>query len=397
MKNLSLYISLLLLSSTLNLQGQLFSDNCSGGINILPLQDINLCNDSPWILVFEDDFNGDSLDLTKWRNRSDQQGSLITDNEQHYSTLDNVVLEDGVLSIIAKKEHVYALSVAWKDSDAILSDGMRNLRWYDYTTAYIFSHEIFSYGYFEASCKIPFGIGFWPAMWMFGNYVVDENNKIAQEIDVFEFWKNESHNHNMNVHYDGNACLTDYDGPDFSEDFHTYSMRWEPHIIEWYVDGELKRRYPRYYQNGSEVGCSLNAWQPYQEVPFPQNQLTLIFNLAIDNRDGYRPDSTTQFPSSLEIDWVKYYVREDFMDMDSKQAFHTKVYPNPSSGFITIETNENVGVKLINIQYRTILEQNLNDSTTNIDFRFLENGIYFLILRDEKSNQTNYHKIIISK
>ena len=397
----SVFILALFWILSMSTYGQFFSDNCNGGTNILPVQDINLCNDSEWILVLEDNFDGDSLDRGKWKNKQNFQGSLGADGDRVYFTLDNAVVENGILNVIANRERIYALAVAWKDSNEILGDGLTNIRWHDYIAACIYSIEKFGYGYFEASCKIPSGKGFWPAMWMYTESPGPDGKNINEEIDVFEFWENDPHDHNMNVHYDRNSCLTDYKGPDFSKDFHTFTLIWEPHIIEWYVDGELKRRYPRYYQNGSEVGCRLNAWQPYQEVPFPRHPLELKFTFAIDNRNGNRPDDSTPFPSTFEIDWVRYYVREGLMDMEYRYDFFSHVYPNPNQGTISIEIadcfSEKAQIKLFSVYSKLILTQNLPGPQTNIDLNFLENGIYFLQVRNKETYQVNHHKIIISK
>ncbi|MCF8371192.1 MAG: family 16 glycosylhydrolase [Bacteroidales bacterium] len=390
-----------LLNFTVAINAQFFSDNCSGGTNILPIQDINLCNDSEWVLVFEDNFDGDSLDRGKWKNRQDQQGSLTTDIEQHYSTLENAIVEDGLLKITAKKEHIYALSVAWKDSNEILSDGLPNIRWYDYTTAYIFSVEKFGFGYFEASCKIPSGKGFGSAMWMYTESQGPDNANINEEIDVFEIDDNKPNDFNMNIHYDGYVCQSDYKGPDFSKEFHTYSLIWEPYKLEWYIDGELIRRYPRYTQNGSDVGCLLNAWQPFQEAPFPRHPTDLIFNFTIDNREGKKPDASTVFPSTFEIDWVRYHVREDLIDMEYKSDFFSQVFPNPNQGLLTIEIpdsfSDRVQIKLFSAYSKLILTQNLHDSINHIDLSSLENGIYFLQVENKETFQVNHHKIIISR
>ncbi len=87
---------------------------------------------------------------------------------------------------------------------------------------------------------------------------------VYNEIDVFEFWneKNIFGNydptkstkvHNMNIHFDyyGNgsksSCATYYDGVDFSQDFHVFTLIWERDKIQWFVDGSIKRTDYRYY------------------------------------------------------------------------------------------------------------------------------------------------------
>lgn len=378
---------------------QFFSDNCSGGTNILPIQDINLCNDSEWILVFEDNFDRDSLDLSTWKNLlwPGAPGGL----DQSLLTLRNAEVEDGILNLLAKREHVKELAITYLDSNEILSDGLPNYRWFDYTSALILSTKKYSYGYFEASCKIAPGKGIGSAMWMYGDYLDQYNITKEQEIDVFEISENKQNVMNMNIHHDGDACSERHRGPDFSKNFHTFGLLWEPYKIEWFVDGELIRRYPRYFQNGADVGCRLNAWQPYQETPFPKDSVALLFNSSVDNRANNKPDASTPFPSKFQIDWVRYYVHKDQFIPGKSSMIFTKVYPNPANGRFTIETDASNfdGFKLIIIDLKSkiVYSTRLYETISDIDISFLDNGMYFMIIENTISYQINRHKVIISK
>ena len=381
-------------------KAQFFSDNCSGGKNILPVQDINFCSNSEWVLVFEDNFDGDSLDRGKWIGSSGP-GSLKNGTRQCVELMRNAVVENGLLNLIARREQVQEMAILWKDSNAVMDDGLPNYRWYDYTSALIMPIKRYPYGLYEASCKIPAGKGIWPAMWMYGAYEDQNNTTIQQEIDVFEFENDKPKVMNMNVHHDGDVCPQDHRGPDYSKSFHTYGLLWEPYKIEWYVDGELIRRYPRYYQYGSDVGCQLNAWQPYQETPFPKDSMVLFLNIAVDNRSGQKPDGSTPFPVAYQIDWARYYVRKDLLNTEKKSALYSHVYPNPSQGTVTVEINEGVAekvrIKISSLQLKPIKEQGLNGQISQIDLSFLENGIYILQVENKETYQVDYHKIIISK
>ncbi len=33
---------------------------------VVPIETFNQCNSNPWVLVFEDNFNGNTLDLSTW-------------------------------------------------------------------------------------------------------------------------------------------------------------------------------------------------------------------------------------------------------------------------------------------------------------------------------------------
>jgi beta-glucanase (GH16 family) len=132
---------------------------------------------------------------------------------------------------------------------------------------------------------------------------------VNNEIDVFEFWNNSTNDHNLTVHYNGQMCLTDYNGPDYSQVFHTYTVIWNNYKIEWYVDGDLKRRSTKFYTIlGQPVDCNgIQAYSHYiMDKVFPLDPMNIIVNLALQT-GTYAPDNSTPFPSSLEIDYIRYY------------------------------------------------------------------------------------------
>ena len=391
-------ITCLFILSTFISKAQLFSSECSGGRNIVPIEDINLCNDSEWVLVFEDNFDGDSLDRGAWKD-SGGPGSLKGAARQDFQTLDNAIIKNGVLSLISKKERVQGKVVRWKAADEIMDDGLPNLRWHDYTSAQVMYQKKVTYGYYEASCKVPDGKGIWPAMWQYGDYIDRDNNKFEQELDVFEFWDDKPRKIRTNVHHDGDACSANFRGPDYSKSFHTYGLLWEPFVLEWYVDGEMIRRYSRYSQNGADAGCRLDAWQLYQERPFPKDSMTLYLNIAVDNRSGQKPDNSTIFPKEFEIDWVRCFSRLDILSKKKESYFFTELYPNPNQGAFTINLRsgavDQVVVNVFSVGYAHLLTKNLTNGENDIALCNFGKGIYFVEVENRASYQKHIHKVCV--
>ena len=86
------------------------------------------------------------------------------------------------------------------------------------------------------------------------------------------------------------------DGALFSDDFHTFTVDYEPERIAWYVDGELyQSRSPGDLPEGS-------AWSH-------DGPVFMILNLAVGGNYLEDPDETTEFPASVEVDWVRVYER----------------------------------------------------------------------------------------
>lgn len=321
---------------------RIYAQTICEGQQVVPIETFNQCNTNPWILVFEENFDGDSLDLSKWRYGNGVHIRYCNNEQQYYTNGDNIEVSNGILKLIAKKETVYEKVVDWlSDNEHLDCDGVdngKNKRYFYYTSANIETIKKFSYGKYEARIKIAKGKGFWPAFWMYGG------DPIYNEIDVFEFWNENDilHNydpsklskvHNMTIHFDdggdGNIsrCGTHYTGVDFSQDFHIFTVNWERNKIEWYVDGTLKRTDYRYYTIlGQATGCTINAWNQYiLNKIYTRDPMRIILNFAIqDGEDMWgnnkEPDSSTPFPSQMEIDWVRYYQRNPCQDVNITDA-----------------------------------------------------------------------------
>lgn len=272
------------------------------------------CSNMPWKLVFEDNFNGNTLNLEKWdipyqgvirdyEHENEKQWYSNTGNSPQIPFENNIEVSEGTLKIIARFEEtpIYGEYTNWSENPP--KSYSSNFK---YTSAELDSKNKFKYGKYEIRCKIPKGKGFWPAFWMYG----ESDNGVNNEIDVFEFWENDTKDHNMTIHYNGTMCHSDYNGPDYSKAFHTFTLIWDEYKIEWYVDGELKRRSTKFYSLlGQQLDCnSLKAFHPYIfNSSFPNEKMNIIVNLAIENKLDFKPDEKTTFPGIFEIDYIRFY------------------------------------------------------------------------------------------
>lgn len=323
------------------------------------------CDDNPWVLVFEDDFNSNSIDLSYWNPITGVPRDVDFINQKAWHKKENLIVENGLLKVISKNEPQYNMPVVikWDPYTVKYED-------FTYTTGEVWTKRSFLNGIFEARIKIPKGKGFWPAFWLFGG-------NLWNEIDIFEFWNEYdvwgnydpnklSRVHHMNVWFDfnedgnGDDCPTDYTGFDFSQNFHVYKVMWDKDKIEWYVDGVLKRTDYRYYTMlGQTVGCMINPWTQYQQNRiYPIEPMSVILNTAIQAGNN-SPDISTVFPSQMEIDWVRVYQKKQCKNVNITNA---NQFPLDDQQFNVI-VGENVS---FNCNYIVPSGQQLNVLAKNI-------------------------------
>lgn len=65
-----------------------------------------------------------------------------------------------------------------------------------------------------------------------------------------------------------------------------------------------------------------------------------------------------------------------------------KIYPNPTSGFVTINSNEIIkSIQLFDVQGRIINTYLINETKSNLDLKTYSNGIYFLKVNTSKGSK----------
>jgi beta-glucanase (GH16 family) len=192
---------------------------------------------------------------------------------------ENVIVEDGVLKIIARKEEFRGAS---------------------YTSARLLTKGKFetTYGRFEARMQMPWGRGLWPAFWLLG--ADDEINiwPACGEIDVMEYRGQEPTLVAGSVHgpgYSGSQAITkSYDlvNDRLDTGFHIFGIEWGPDYINFYVDDVLYSQITPEDLTGEWVF----------NKPF-----YIIINVAVGGSYVGPPNSETVFPQTLLVDYVRIY------------------------------------------------------------------------------------------
>jgi beta-glucanase (GH16 family) len=251
----------------------------------------SLPNPSGWKLVFSDEFNGDQLDTEKWNTcypRVEDGGCTNSGNhELEWYQPDEVFVENGLLRLRAQERSV--------------KEG------FTYTSGMVTTHKKFSfqYGYVEARYKVPAGQGLWPALWL-----LPEDEHWPPEIDIHEVLGHQITTIYTTLHYttDGKnhfSSGSSWKGPDFSADFHTIGLLWEPHLIIWTIDG-------------------IERFAVTENIP--QEPFYLLANLAVGGDWPGSPIESTAFPIYYDIDYLRIYENTSYM---ATAALPT---PTPSGG-----------------------------------------------------------------
>ncbi len=246
----------------------------------------------PWKLVWGDEFNGpngSAPDPTHWTYSIGGQGWGNNELETYTNRTQNASLQNGILVIQALNETFTG------------PDGIKR----NYTSARLKTQGIFrqTYGRFEARIKIPYGKGLWPAFWMLGDNIGHVRWPNCGEIDIFENIGREPSTVHGTIHgpgYSGGSGISaSYILPGsqrFADDFHIFAVEWEPNVIRFYADGTLyKTTTPADLPSGT-------TW--VFDHPF-----SLILNVAVGGNWPGSPDSSTVFPQTMQVDYVRVYQR----------------------------------------------------------------------------------------
>ncbi|GGI56621.1 glycoside hydrolase family 16 protein [Winogradskyella haliclonae] len=244
-------------------------------------------------LVLEDNFDIDGvIDTTIWNfDIGDGTAQGIPgwgNNELQYYTdrPDNATVENGFLLITAKEE---AFNGA------------------QYTSARLQTKNKFQqqYGRFEARIRLPYGQGMWPAFWLLGD---DSDGSIwpqIGEIDIMENVGDEPTQIFGTVHgpgYSGAESVSKnytLENSRVDTEFHVYGIEWGPNYINYYIDDVLYNQITP--EDIDEETNGQGEWV-FNDRPF-----YIILNVAVGGNLPGPPNSETEFPQTMLVDYVRVY------------------------------------------------------------------------------------------
>lgn len=236
-------------------------------------------------LVWNDEFDGDALDLSKWRHEVQRPGWVNNELQNYvngsYDGIPVTSVADGILSITCFKHagQIYSGRIY----------GSETKGW--------------TYGIFEARIKLPKGKGTWPAFWM-----MPCNNDFGAnpwpdcgEIDIMEevgyhpnYTSSSIHCREYN-HVKGTQKTAERLTSGAQDDFHVYRLEWTKDYITTYVDDQ------RLLHFANDGRGNVGTW-PFSK-PF-----YLILNLAWGGDwGGAQGVDESALPATMEVDYVRVF------------------------------------------------------------------------------------------
>jgi len=244
-------------------------------------------------LIWSDEFNGATVDETKWEYYTWGWGGGGVQNCYRRA---NVAVNNGSLKLTAKYDPAVTC-----DTGGDFSSGFIQTR----------NRAYWTYGYFEARIKLPASNSTWPAFWMSPQDSVYGDWPRSGEIDIFE-----ARGHNMsratgNAHWGISRSNKQHQPGHYTfnagndgSDWHVYAVEWNPGELKFYIDDI-------HYHTINDFD------QPNATThPGPFNiDFYLRLNLAVGGNYLNEPwndanNAIDQLPATMEVDWVKVYENE---------------------------------------------------------------------------------------
>jgi beta-glucanase (GH16 family) len=195
---------------------------CAGIISLGTLRADPPDGTAGWVLSFEDNFNGTSIDSSKWSAPSRQDGA-----PWNYQTPANAQVANGILTQVVTRRDASTYNI----SEIETRDRFEPI-----------------YAYFEARVKTSWSPSSWPSFWTVSRF------GWPPELDIFENWGGANASMSaQNWHYrnaqggeQGDAkgvwlptSHPDYWGAGWGGDYHVYGAHWQEGKIDFYIDGVL--------------------------------------------------------------------------------------------------------------------------------------------------------------
>jgi beta-glucanase (GH16 family) len=227
---------------------------------------INPVEKAGWELIFQDEFEGDTLKSHWWPQEAERAGewAVLTKRKE------NISIDSGRLNIVVRKEKYNK---------------------FKYTGALIFLNKAVEPNtYAEVSCRIPKGDGFWPSFWFWVG-----SDSTYQEMDVLENYGKRLTEYDASHHYWNDklkkretfwstVLLKDSTNKDIdlSIDLHVFAVEWKDDKVRYFMDNVVVFEFTQF---------------------IPTKPLNLILGMGLKKK----PKRRVKLPAKFEVDYVRVY------------------------------------------------------------------------------------------
>jgi beta-glucanase (GH16 family) len=242
-----------------------------------------------WTKTFEDNFDGKTIDLTKWNIYAPN----FWDKRTHFSK-DNVIVNDGKLALRLERK-------TGRQNDN--PEGKET----EYATGFAdtYGKWVQRYGYFEARLKLPNAPCLWPAFWLMPDRGLgkgDQGHRQSTKFGGMEFDIVEqlsiygSQRFNFAMHWDGYGAVHKATGsscmyvPADKDGFLVVGLLWTPGLIVL-------------YGNGKEMG----RWENARISNVPS---AILLDHVTGGWETERIEDS-QLPADFVIDYIRAWQRKD--------------------------------------------------------------------------------------
>ena len=240
-----------------------------------------------WNIVWQDEFDKDSLDLTKWSREIGGHGWGNNELQFYTDSDSNSYVENGNLVLKAQ----------------VVPQGIgssKGLRYYSSARLRTYGKGDWKYGRIEVKAKVASGQGIWPAIWMLPTDWLFGGWPSSGEIDIMEHVgydlgvvhgsvHTEAYNHKINTQRSSARKIANVD-----TEFHVYSIIWDKDKISFFIDDV------QYFLFENDQQGNYKTW------PFDQ-RFHLLINIAVGGDWPGNPDNSTNFPRKMLVDYVRVY------------------------------------------------------------------------------------------
>ena len=252
---------------------------------------ITKANGTPWQCTFAENFDGTTLDGTKWHTQTTAGSAYTHGGGCYVDDPDNVSVSGGSLKLTVRAEPAPFVCASPNGS---------------FTTQYTagsvstFNRWSQTYGRFEVRAKFPQATvkGLQSAIWMWPDDPMKYGPWPASgEIDIAEWYSQHYDRVIPYIHYNpwlgydpnvtNNYCLVDR-----AWDYHTYVLEWTTQTLTISYDGQV---------------CIVDSWNPMwpQVKPQPFDHPFMIALTAALGSTTNTVDASTPLPATTEVDYVR--------------------------------------------------------------------------------------------